>query len=93
MSYICSVKQIKKNDMATEIKFLDVVKWVNPMEDVERKDVMVVEDVDKDFLTVRHLSKNGKSVVAQVVSRNVRVVGHCKSTEPIEGIINRYINS
>ena len=74
-----------------DIKFLDVVKWQKPMEEVERRDIMVVEDVDKDFLKVRHLSKNGSNVVATVVSRDVRVVGHCSATEPIENIINRYL--
>ena len=75
-----------------DIKFLDVVKWQNPMEEVERRDIMVVEDVDKDFLKVRHLSKNGNSEVTQVVARDVRVVGHCSATEPIENIINRYLH-
>ena len=79
------------HDMA-DIKFLDVVKWQKPMEEVERRDIMVVEDVDKDFLKVRHLSKIGKGNVAQVVARDVRVVGHCSATEPIENIINRYLH-
>ena len=72
------------------IKFLDVVKWLNPMSDFEKQDVMAVEDVDGDFLTVRHLQDMG---ITKIYAHNVRVVGHCSSTEPVENIVKRYINS
>lgn len=77
----------------TDIKFLDVVKWNNPMGALERQDVMVVEDIDGDFLTVRHLNTGKEdSEVANIMARNVRVVGHCSAYEPIADIIKRYIN-
>ena len=39
------------------IKFLDVVKWNNPMSKPEKADVMVVEDIDGEALTVRHINR------------------------------------
>lgn len=76
-----------------DIKFLDVVKWRNPVGTLESQDVMVVEDVDGDFLTVRHLS-TGKhdTEVANIFARDIKVVGRCTAYEPIADIIKRYIN-
>lgn len=77
--------------MEKEIKFLDVVKWDAPMTEVERHDVMVVEDVDGDFLTVRHIGANSYEV-GTAFAHNVRVVGHCTAHEPMEDIAKRYMN-
>ena len=76
-----------------DIKFLDVVKWLNPMGDFEKQDIMAVEDVDGDFLTVRHLSDGKAGGVSKIYAHNVKVVGHCSPTEPVTNIIYRYINS
>lgn len=71
--------------------FLDVVKWVGDiMNPVEMKDVMVVEDVDDEFVTVRHLQSNQ---ISKERDFNLRYVGKCTSYENIKNIINRYINS
>ena len=71
--------------------FLDVVKWVGDiMNPVEMKDVMVVEDVDDEFVTVRHLQNNQ---ISKERDFNLRYVGKCTSYENIKNIINRYINS
>ena len=73
------------------INFLDIVKWLNPIGDKECQDIMVVEDVDGNILTVRHLSDNATNIITQVMCNNIRIVGHCSSVEPIKNIINRYI--
>ena len=73
------------------INFLDIVKWLNPIGDKECQDIMVVEDVDGNILTVRHLSNNATNIITQVMRNNIRIVGHCSSVEPIKNIINRYI--
>lgn len=71
--------------------FLDVVKWVgDTMNPVEMKDIMVVEDVDDEFVTVRHLQSNQ---ISKERDFNLRYVGKCTSYENIKNIINRYINS
>lgn len=71
--------------------FLDVVKWVGDiMNPVEMKDVMVVEDVDDEFVTVRHLQSNQ---ISKERDFNLRYVGKCTSYENIKNIINRYLNS
>lgn len=71
--------------------FLDVVKWVgDTMNPVEMKDIMVVEDVDDEFVTVRHLQNNQ---ISKERDFNLRYVGKCTSYENIKNIINRYINS
>ena len=71
--------------------FLDKVKWVgDTMNPVEMKDIMVVEDVDDEFVTVRHLQNNQ---ISKERDFNLRYVGKCTSYENIKNIINRYINS
>lgn len=71
--------------------FLDVVKWAGDiLNPVEMKDVMVVEDVDDEFVTVRHLQNNQ---ISKERDFNLRYVGKCTSYENIKNIINRYINS
>lgn len=71
--------------------FLDVVKWVGDiMNPVEMNDIMVVEDVDDEFVTVRHLQNNQ---ISKERDFNLRYVGKCTSYENIKNIINRYINS
>lgn len=71
-----------------DIKFLDVVKWNHPMSKPEKDDVMVVEDTDKDAITVRHLQDNN---VTTVFARDLRVVGRCTPYEPIKDIVSRYV--
>ena len=71
--------------------FLDVVKWAGDIQNpVEMKDVMVVEDVDDEFVTVRHLQSNQ---ISKERDFNLRYVGKCTSYENIKNIINRYLNS
>lgn len=70
--------------------FLDVVKWVGALTEIEQNDVMVVEDCDEDYVTVRHLQSNQVSKEREM---NLRYVGKCTSYEPIAGIIERYKNS
>ena len=67
--------------------FLDVVKWVECMNPVEMNDVMVVEDVSEDFVTVRHLQNNQTSKERDF---NLRFVGRCTPYENITDIIDRY---
>ena len=84
---------VKQYTNMADIKFLDVVKWRNPVGTLESQDVMVVEDVDGDFLTVRHLSTGKQDTeVANIFARDIKVVGHCTAYEPIPDIIKRYIN-
>lgn len=71
-------------------RFLDVVKWSGTQNAAEEKDIMVVEDVDENYVTVRHLQSNQVSHEREM---NLRYVGHCTSWENIKDIINRYINS
>lgn len=72
------------------MRFLDVVKWAGALNSAETRDVMVVEDTDPEFITVRHLQNNQVSKEREI---NLKVVGHCSSYEPIKDIIDRYINS
>lgn len=73
------------------IKFLDVVKWNNPMSKPEKADVMVVEDIDGEALTVRHINTEDKSL-SNIFSRDIHVVGRCTPYEQIDDIVARYIN-
>ena len=73
-----------------DIKFLDVVKWINPMSNPEKEDVMVVEDIDGDSLTVRHINTEEKQL-STIFSRDIRVVGRCTPYEPIKDIVSRYV--
>ena len=69
--------------------FLDVVKWVgDTMNPVEMKDIMVVEDIDDEFVTVRHLQNNQ---ISKERDFNLRYVGKCTSYENIKNIIKQYI--
>ena len=84
---------VKQYTNMAGIKFLDVVKWRNPVGALESQDVMVAEDIDGDFLTVRHLSTGKRDTeVATIFARDIKVVGHCTAYEPIADIIKRYIN-
>lgn len=69
--------------------FLDVVKWVECLNPAEMNDVMVVEDTDSEFITVRHLNNNQLSREREI---NLRFVGRCTSYEPTQNIIDRYKN-
>ena len=73
-----------------ELKFLDVVKWANASP-LEKKDVMVVEDIDGKFATVRHINE-AKMPVTNVLITSLRKVGKCSSVEPVINIVNRYKN-
>lgn len=68
-------------------KFLDVVKWVEALNIAEMNDVMVVEDTDDDFVTVRHL---GNSQLSKEREINLRFVGRCTPYENVNDIIERY---
>jgi len=71
--------------------FLDVVKWVGEyLNPAEQADVMVVEEVDDDYVTVRHLQNNQLSKEREV---NLKFVGRCSSYENIKDIIERYKNA
>jgi hypothetical protein len=70
--------------------FLDVVKWVECLNPAEMNDVMVVEDTDAEFITVRHLQNNQISKEREI---NLRFVGRCTPYENIKDIIDRYKNS
>lgn len=70
--------------------FLDVVKWAGCLNETELHDVMVVEDCDSDFVTVRHIQNNQISKEREM---NLRYVGKCTSYEPIKNIYERYKNS
>lgn len=73
------------------LNFLDVVKWVGEyLNPAEQADVMVVEDVDTDYVTVRHLQNNQLSKERDV---NLRYVGKCTPYEPTKGIYERYKNA
>jgi len=67
--------------------FLDVVKWVNAANAAEQNDIMVVEDCDTDYVTVRHLTNNQISKEREI---NLRFVGRCSSYENTKDIIDRY---
>ena len=70
--------------------FLDVVKWVSCMNPAEMNDIMVVEDVDNEFVTVRHLQNNQMSKERDF---NLRFVGRCTPYENVKDIVNRYKDS
>lgn len=86
------VKQYKKKTMGN-FKVYDIVKWVNPVGALEKQDVMVVNEVDGNFLTVRHLSTGKQdSDLTTIWADNVRVVGTCTASEPVADILHKYIN-
>ena len=73
------------------LNFLDVVKWVGEyLNPAEQADVMVVEDVDPDYVTVRHLQNNQISKEREI---NLRYVGKCTAYETTKTIYNRYKNA
>lgn len=69
--------------------FLDVVKWVNAANSAEQNDVMVVEDTDSEYVTVRHLLNSQMSKEREI---NLKFVGRCTPYENIKDIIERYKN-
>ena len=72
------------------LHFLDVVKWVGEyLNPAEQNDVMVVEDVDPDYITVRHIQNNQLSKEREI---NLRYVGKCTPYEPTKNIYERYKN-
>lgn len=78
--------------MERKFKFMDVVKWATPMNEAERKDVMVVEDTDDmDTLQVRHLDDQGNSTKGHAKESELRIVGKASPYEPIQDIVKRYI--
>lgn len=81
------IKDIKK--IFDMFNFLDVVKWVGALTEIEQNDVMVVEDCDEDYVTVRHLQSNQVSKEREI---NLKFVGHCTPYENIKDIIERYKN-
>ena len=73
------------------LNFLDVVKWVGEyLNPAEQADVMVVEEANPDYVTVRHLQNNQISKEREI---NLRYVGKCTAYEPIKGIYERYKNA
>ena len=74
----------------SEFKFLDVVKWMGAQNSAETRDVMVVEDVDDEFVTVRHLQNNQVSKEREI---NLRFVGRCTAYENIKDIIVRFVEA
>lgn len=71
--------------------FLDVVKWAGECLNIaEKNDVMVVEDCDENYVTVRHLLNNQISKEREM---NLKFVGRCSSYENIKDIIERYKNA
>lgn len=72
----------------SELKFLDVVKWEGAQNSAETRDVMVVEDTDSEFVTVRHLQNNQISKEREI---NLRFVGRCTAYENIKDIIARFV--
>ena len=71
--------------------FLDVVKWVGEyLNPVEQADVMVVEDCDADYVTVRHLQNNQVSKEREM---NLKFVGRCTPYENTKDIYDRYKNA
>ena len=76
-----------------DMKFLDVVKWMKPMNKAEENDIMVVEDIlNEHLIEVRHISTQ-KSTLSNEQADDLRVVGSCTPYENIEEILKRYKNS
>ena len=69
--------------------FLDVVKWAASLNETELHDVMVVEDYDSDYVTVRHIQNNQISKEREM---NLKYVGKCTPYEPVKDIYERYKN-
>ena len=73
--------------------FLDVVKWNNPQNGVERADVMVVEDVMGTFVQVRHVAEDEFLETSNEKMEDLRFVGRCTAYEKASEVYNRYVNA
>lgn len=78
-----------------ELNVNDIVKWKNPMEKMEREEVMLVKGVegeDGSMLTLESL--NGGNII-HTLSNNIRVVGKTCQTgiEMKYALVKKYINS
>lgn len=73
--------------------FLDVVKWKYPQNYAESQDMMVVEDVEGVFVSVRHLDEEGFQSVSHEKAEELKYVGRCTAYEKAEDIYNRYRNA
>ena len=74
-------------------KFLDVVKWKNPQNGVEREDIMVVEDVTGVYVQVRHVGENEFLGVSNEKMEDLKYVGRTTAYEKACDVYNRYVNA
>lgn len=74
-------------------KFLDAVKWLNPQNEAEKEDIMVVEGSEGVFVEVRHLSEDGYGEVTRERMEDLKFVGRVSAYERAEEVYNRYKNS
>lgn len=70
-------------------KFLDVVKWKNPQDVLEREDVMVVEDTEGVYVEVRHVTEDGFGEVTHERMEDLKSVGRTTAYEQAEALYNR----
>lgn len=73
--------------------FLDVVKWKYPQNYAESQDMMVVEDTEGVFVSVRHLSEDGFGNVSHEKAEDLKYVGRCTAYEKAEDVYGRYKNA
>jgi hypothetical protein len=55
--------------------------------------MMVVEDVEGVFVSVRHLDEDGFQSVSHEKAEELKYVGRCTAYEKAEDIYNRYRNA
>jgi hypothetical protein len=72
--------------------FLDVVKWKNPQNAVEKEDVMVVEDTEGIYSEVRHVCEEGFSDISYEPSGDLKKVGKCTAYDKASEIVEKYKN-
>ena len=70
--------------------FLDVLKWKSPQNWGEREDVMVVEDTEGIYVTVRHVLEDGFGEVSHESAEDLKYVGRCTAYEKAEDIFERF---
>lgn len=70
--------------------YLDILKWKSPQNWGEREDVMVVEDTEGIYVTVRHATEEGFGEVSHENAEDLKYVGRCTAYDKAEDIFERY---
>ena len=77
-----------------DYKANDVVKWSNPQNELEERDIMVVRSYDKGVgtLLVKHINESDGVIRESLVSCSaVEFRGICSEYEPYADIVRRHL--